>query len=235
MLKHYNAVEVSEKNAKGLYAIVRRLSQNAGLPMPKVYIIPERAPNAFATGRNPSHAAVAITEGLLNLLNENEIEGVLAHELSHVRHYDILTGSIAAVMAGAIAMLANFAKFGAASGSNRNTQKGNAAIMLIIALIMPLAATIIQMAISREREYKADKGAALLTGHPEWLESALIKLENYSNSYTMQNASPQSAHMFIVNPFGDIKNTLSTLFRTHPSTSDRIAELRKIEMQLKNR
>nr|WP_211436958.1 zinc metalloprotease HtpX [Campylobacter curvus] len=235
VLKHYNAVEVSEKNAKGLYAIVRRLSQNAGLPMPKVYIIPERAPNAFATGRNPSHAAVAITEGLLNLLNENEIEGVLAHELSHVRHYDILTGSIAAVMAGAIAMLANFAKFGAASGSNRNTQKGNAAIMLIIALIMPLAATIIQMAISREREYKADKGAALLTGHPEWLESALNKLENYSNSYTMQNASPQSAHMFIVNPFGSIKDTIGTLFRTHPSTSDRIAELRKIEAQFKNR
>lgn len=235
VLKRYNAVEVSKKNAKGLYAIVRRLSQNAGLPMPKVYIIPERAPNAFATGRNPSHAAVAVTEGLLNLLNENEIEGVLAHELSHVRHYDILTGSIAAVMAGAIAMLANFAKFGAASGSNRNTQKGNAAIMLIIALIMPLAATIIQMAISREREYKADKGAALLTGHPEWLESALNKLENYSNSYTMQNASPQSAHMFIINPFGDIKNTLSTLFRTHPSTSDRIAELKKIGMQLKNR
>ncbi|MFC2491750.1 MAG: zinc metalloprotease HtpX [Campylobacter curvus] len=235
VLKHYNAVEVSEKNAKGLYAIVRRLSQNAGLPMPKVYIIPERAPNAFATGRNPSHAAVAVTEGLLNLLNENEIEGVLAHELSHVRHYDILTGSIAAVMAGAIAMLANFAKFGAASGSNRNAQKGNAAIMLIIALIMPLAATIIQMAISREREYKADKGAALLTGHPEWLESALNKLENCSNSYTMQNASPQSAHMFIVNPFGGIKNTLSTLFRTHPSTSDRIAELKKIEIQLKNR
>ena len=235
VLKHYNAVEVSEKNAKGLYAIVRRLSQNAGLPMPKVYIIPERAPNAFATGRNPSHAAVAVTEGLLNLLNENEIEGVLAHELSHVRHYDILTGSIAAVMAGAIAMLANFAKFGAASGSNRNAQKGNAAIMLIIAIVMPLAATIIQMAISREREYKADKGAALLTGHPEWLESALNKLENYSNSYTMQNASPQSAHMFIVNPFGDIKNTLSTLFRTHPSTSDRIAELRKIEAQFKNR
>ena len=235
VLKHYNAVEVSEKNAKGLYAIVRRLSQNAGLPMPKVYIIPERAPNAFATGRNPSHATVAVTEGLLNLLNENEIEGVLAHELSHVRHYDILTGSIAAVMAGAIAMLANFAKFGAATSSNRNTQKGNAAIMLIIALIMPLAATIIQMAISREREYKADKGAALLTEHPEWLESALNKLENYSNSYTMQNASPQSAHMFIVNPFGSIKDTIGTLFRTHPSTSDRIAELRKIEAQFKNR
>ena len=235
VLKHYNAVEVSEKNAKGLYAIVRRLSQNAGLPMPKVYIIPERAPNAFATGRNPSHATVAVTEGLLNLLDKNEIEGVLAHELSHVRHHDILTGSIAAVMAGAIAMLANFAKFGAASGSNRNTQKGNMAIMLIIALIMPLAATIIQMAISREREYKADKGAALLTEHPEWLESALNKLENYSNSYTMQNASPQSAHMFIVNPFGSIKDTIGTLFRTHPSTSDRIAELRKIEAQFKNR
>ncbi|MCD8213745.1 MAG: zinc metalloprotease HtpX, partial [Campylobacter sp.] len=195
VLKRYNAVSVDEQNASGLYAIVRALSDKARIPMPKVYIIPEQVPNAFATGRNPSHAAVAVTEGLLNLLNENEIEGVLAHELSHVRHYDILTGTIAAVMAGAIAMLANFAKFGAAASSNRQAQKGNAVMMLIIAVVMPLAATVIQMAISREREYKADKGAALLTRHPEWLASALRKLESYSNSYSMRNASPQSAHM----------------------------------------
>ena len=191
-------------------------------------------PNAFATGRNPSHAAVAVTEGLLKILNENEIEGVLAHELSHVRHYDILTGSVAAILAGAIAMVANFAKIGTVAGQNQNSQRNaNPVIMLIIAVVMPIAATIIQMAISREREYKADKGAAYLTGHPEWLASALTKLENYSNSYVMQNASEQSAHMFIVNPFGSLTSKLGVLFRTHPSTSDRIAELQRLEQDIK--
>ena len=230
VLKQYNAIPVDESNAHGLYEIVSRLIQKANLPMPKIYIIPEEVPNAFATGRNPSHAAVAVTEGLLKILNENEIEGVLAHELSHVRHYDILTGSVAAVIAGAIAIVANFAKIGTIAGQSQNSQRnGNAAMMLIIAVVMPLAATVIQMAISREREYKADKGAALLTGHPEWLASALTKLENYSNSYVMQNASEQSAHMFIVNPFGSLTSKLSVLFRTHPTTSDRIAELQKLE------
>lgn len=203
--------------------------------MPKIYIIPEEVPNAFATGRNPSHAAVAVTEGLLKILNENEIEGVLAHELSHVRHYDILTGSIAAILAGAIAMLANFAKIGGIAGQSSGSRRGggNAIVMLALAILMPIAATIIQMAISREREYKADKGAAYLTGHPEWLASALRKLESYSNSYVMQNASEQSAHMFIVNPFGSLTNKLGVLFRTHPSTSDRIAELEKLEQEIK--
>ena len=235
VLKRYNAIPVDESNAQGLYEIVSRLTQKANLPMPKIYIIPEEVPNAFATGRNPSHAAVAVTEGLLKILNENEIEGVLAHELSHVRHYDILTGSIAAILAGAIAMLANFAKIGGIAGQSGGSRRGggNAIVMLALAIIMPIAATIIQMAISREREYKADKGAAYLTGHPEWLASALRKLESYSNSYVMQNASEQSAHMFIVNPFGSLTNKLGVLFRTHPSTSDRIAELQRLEQEIK--
>ncbi|WP_158333758.1 zinc metalloprotease HtpX [Campylobacter concisus] len=235
VLKRYNAIPVDESNAHGLYDIVSRLTQKANLPMPKIYIIPEEVPNAFATGRNPSHAAVAVTEGLLKILNENEIEGVLAHELSHVRHYDILTGSIAAILAGAIAMLANFAKVGGIAGQSGGSRRGggNAIVMLALAILMPIAATIIQMAISREREYKADKGAAYLTGHPEWLASALRKLESYSNSYIMQNASKQSAHMFIVNPFGSLTNKLGVLFRTHPSTSDRIAELQRLEQEIK--
>ena len=235
VLKRYNAIPVDESNAHGLYEIVSRLTQKANLPMPKIYIIPEEVPNAFATGRNPSHAAVAVTEGLLKILNENEIEGVLAHELSHVRHYDILTGSIAAILAGAIAMLANFAKVGGIAGQSSGSRRGggNAIVMLALAILMPIAATIIQMAISREREYKADKGAAYLTGHPEWLASALRKLESYSNSYVMQNASEQSAHMFIVNPFGSLTSKLSVLFRTHPSTSDRIAELQRLEREIK--
>ena len=235
VLKRYNAIPVDESNAHGLYEIVSRLTQKANLPMPKIYIIPEEVPNAFATGRNPSHAAVAVTEGLLKILNENEIEGVLAHELSHVRHYDILTGSIAAILAGAIAMLANFAKIGGIAGQSSGSRRGggNAIAMLALAILMPIAATIIQMAISREREYKADKGAAYLTGHPEWLASALRKLESYSNSYIMQNASEQSAHMFIVNPFGSLTNKLGVLFRTHPSTSDRIAELERLEQEIK--
>ena len=235
VLKRYNAIPVDESNAHGLYEIVSRLTQKANLPIPKIYIIPEEVPNAFATGRNPSHAAVAVTEGLLKILNENEIEGVLAHELSHVRHYDILTGSIAAILAGAIAMLANFAKIGGIAGQSGGSRRGggNAIVMLALAILMPIAATIIQMAISREREYKADKGAAYLTGHPEWLASALRKLESYSNSYVMQNASEQSAHMFIVNPFGSLTNKLGVLFRTHPSTSDRIAELERLEQEIK--
>ena len=235
VLKRYNAIPVDESNTHGLYEIVSRLTQKANLPMPKIYIIPEEVPNAFATGRNPSHAAVAVTEGLLKILNENEIEGVLAHELSHVRHYDILTGSIAAILAGAIAMLANFAKVGGIAGQSSGSRRGggNAIVMLALAILMPIAATIIQMAISREREYKADKGAAYLTGHPEWLASALRKLESYSNSYVMQNASEQSAHMFIVNPFGSLTNKLGVLFRTHPSTSDRIAELERLEQEIK--
>lgn len=231
VLKHYHAVKVDENSAGGLYAIVRRLANTANVPMPSVYIIPEQIPNAFATGRNPNNAAVAVTEGLLNLLSENEIEGVLAHEMSHVRHYDILIGSVAAVFAGAIAILANFAKFGAVFGGNENNRQ-NGILMLVAAIIMPIAAAIIQMAISRSREYKADAGAANLTKHPEWLISALSKLENYAQNRTMQNATPQSAHMFIINPFSGVKSSFSQLFRTHPSTKDRIARLNEIKQSM---
>ncbi|MCI6641364.1 MULTISPECIES: zinc metalloprotease HtpX [Campylobacter] len=231
VLKHYHAVKVDENSAGGLYAIVRRLANAANVPMPSVYIIPEQIPNAFATGRNPNNAAVAVTEGLLNLLSENEIEGVLAHEMSHVRHYDILIGSMAAVFAGAIAILANFAKFGAVFGGNENNRQ-NGILMIVAAIIMPIAAAIIQMAISRSREYKADAGAANLTKHPEWLISALSKLENYAQNRTMQNATPQSAHMFIINPFSGVKSSFSQLFRTHPSTKDRIARLNEIKQSM---
>lgn len=231
VLKHYHAVKVDENSAGGLYAIVRRLANAANVPMPSVYIIPEQIPNAFATGRNPNNAAIAVTEGLLNLLSENEIEGVLAHEMSHVRHYDILIGSVAAVFAGAIAILANFAKFGAVFGGNENNRQ-NGILMLVAAIIMPIAAAIIQMAISRSREYKADAGAANLTKHPEWLISALSKLENYAQNHTMQNATPQSAHMFIINPFSGVKSSFSQLFRTHPSTKDRIARLNEIKQSM---
>ncbi|WP_169752757.1 zinc metalloprotease HtpX [Campylobacter mucosalis] len=230
VLKRYNAIKVDESNAKGLFDIVKSLCEHSNTPLPAVYIIPDKTPNAFATGRNPKNAAVAVTEGLLDLLTPDEIEGVIAHELSHVRHYDILTGTIAAVMAGAIAMLANFAKFGAVAGQNRN--KSGGAMLLIAAVVMPIAATIIQMAISREREYKADKGAAMMTKKPEYLASALRKLENYSQNMPMKNANEQTAHMFIINPFGSLTNTLSSLFRTHPSTSDRIARLNEIQNQI---
>lgn len=232
VLKHYKAVEVSRANAAGLYNIVERLADRANLPMPKVYIIPEQVPNAFATGRNPSHAAVAVTEGLLKLMDEKEVEGVLAHEMSHVNHYDILIGSVAAVFAGAIAMLGNFAKVGAATGGNNANNRGGGAFMLLAAIVMPLAASVIQMAISRTREFKADAGAAKLTGHPEWLISALSKLDNYAKNYRMQNANSQTAHMFIINPFSGLKG-LTNLFSTHPTTADRIEKLAQIEQELK--
>lgn len=233
VLRHYKAVEVSEREAAGLHRMVRRLTERAGVPMPKVYIIPDRTPNAFATGRNPQNAAVAVTEGLLDLLDENEIEGVIAHELSHVRHYDILVGTIAATIAGAIAMIANIMQFSAMFGGGNN-RGGHPIIMLLLAIVLPLAAAVIQMAVSRSREYKADAGAAYLTGHPEWLQSGLQKLENYSRNYQLKEASQASAHMFIVNPFSGKKADFASLFSTHPATQDRIARLEQIKREMRN-
>ncbi len=227
VLKHYNAVEVNENQAKGLYDMVRRLSQRAETPMPKVYIIPDHVPNAFATGRNHSNAAVAVTEGLLEILNDNEVEGVLAHEMSHVKHYDILVGTIAATIAGAIAMLANFGMmFGGGSSENRP----NPVIMIALMFLAPMAASIVQMAVSRNREFMADEGAARLTGHPEWLQSALAKLDNYSRGHqVMHEATPATAHMFIINPFSGKDISFKSLFSTHPRTEDRIARLEKLK------
>jgi len=227
VLKQYKAIEVSPEQSPRLYQIVQRLAHNANLPMPKVYVIPETVPNAFATGRNPKHAAVAATQGLLKMLSEHEIEGVLAHELSHIRHYDILTGTIASTFAGAIAYLANMVRGGVAQNGQH---RGQGALAV---LLMPIAAVVIQMSISREREYKADEGAAHLTGHPEWLASALQKLEDAAKGNLLTNATSQTSHMFIVNPFSGIKG-LSQLFSTHPATKDRIARLLSMAKFLKN-
>lgn len=225
VLKHYRATEVNQNQFPALYQIVERLAHKAKLPTPKVYVIPDEVPNAFATGRNPKHAAVAATQGLLKILSPEELEGVLAHEMSHVRHYDILTGTIAASFAGAIAYLANFARV-----NNNNNNRRNSGVLA--AILMPIAASIIQMSISREREYKADEGAAYLTGHPEWLATSLSKLDDYAKNYTMRNATNQTSHMFIINPFSGIKG-LSQLFSTHPATSDRIARLNEIALSMR--
>ncbi len=231
VLRHYRAIEVDERSAPGLLEIVRRLARKAGVPMPKVYIIPEQVPNAFATGRNPSHAAVAVTEGLLELLSEEEVEAVLAHELSHVRHYDILIGTIAATIAGAIAWIANIMQFGAMFGG-RDDRNVNPILMLVLSLILPLAAGIIQMAVSRSREFMADEGAARLTGHPEWLASALMKLENYNRRGILPEATPETAHMFIVNPFTGKDFSFASLFRTHPTTEQRIERLEALRREM---
>ncbi|MDD3592110.1 MAG: zinc metalloprotease HtpX [Sulfurovum sp.] len=224
VLKHYHAIPVDQSNAPGLHEIVARLTQRAGLPMPALYIIPDQQPNAFATGRNYENAAVAVTEGLLNLLDENEVEAVIAHELSHIKHYDMLIGTVAATIAGAISMLANFGMF---FGGDRD--RPNPIIMIALMIIMPLAATVIQMTVSRSREFMADEGAARMTGHPEWLQSGLAKLENYARGIAMHDADPQTAHMFIINPFTGKDFSLQNLFRTHPTTQERIDRLEQLK------
>lgn len=232
VLKRYQAVEVDYSNASGLMNIVERLAQKAAIPMPKVYIIPQSTPNAFATGRNPANGVVAVTEGLLELLEPDEVESVIAHELGHIKHYDILTGTVAATIAGAIAMIANIMQFGAMFGGRDGERGGNPIVLLLMSLILPIAASIIQMSISRSREFAADKRAAELTGHPEWLQSSLSKLEEYAKAGAIRNATPQSAHMFIVNPFRSNRLDFKSLFSTHPSTQDRIQRLEQIKQEM---
>ena len=225
VLAHYHAIPVDQRSASGLYEIVERLTYRANLPMPQLYIIPEQQPNAFATGRDYEHAVVAVTEGLLELLDEEEIEAVIAHELSHIKHYDMLIGTVAATISGAIAMLANFGMF---FGGN-NEDRPNPIVMMILMIIMPLAATIIQMTVSRSREFIADEGAAQMTGHPEWLQRALMKLDNYARGITLPEAEPQTAHMFIINPFTGKEFSMSQLFSTHPTTEERIERLEALK------
>jgi heat shock protein HtpX len=224
VLKHYHAIPVERDHATGLYEIVERLTQRANLPMPALYIIPEAQPNAFATGRDYEHAAVAVTEGLLDLMSEEEVEAVIAHELSHIKHYDMLIGTVTATIAGAIAMLANFGMF---FGGDKD--RPNPVVMIAMMIIMPLAATVIQMTVSRNREFMADEGAARMTGHPEWLQSALSKLDSYARGTVMHDADPQTAHMFIINPFSGQNLSLQQLFSTHPSTEQRIARLEALK------
>lgn len=227
VLAQYNAVELIDKR-HFVYQITQKLAYNANLPMPRVYIIPEHAPNAFATGRNHENAAVAVTQGLVDLLNEKEIEAVIAHELSHVRHYDILIGTIAAVFAGAIAMIANMMQFTAMFGGS-NRQNSNPIVMIVMAIILPLAASIVQMSVSRSREFMADEGAARLTGNPTALQNALRKLESYAKRENLNHATEQTAHMFIINPFSGKDIKFSDLFRTHPTTEDRIGRLEELK------
>ena len=224
VLKHYKAVPVERGSARELYEIVEQLTRKAELPMPKIYIIPDGVPNAFATGRDYDHAVVAVTEGLLKLLTKEEIEAVLAHELSHIKHYDMLIGTVAATISGAIAMLANFGMF-----FGHDDERPNPIVMIALMLIMPLAASVIQMSVSRSREFMADEGSAKITGHPEWLQSALLKLESYAKGNMMQNAEPESAHMFIINPLTGKNFSMRSLFSTHPTTEQRVERLEALK------
>ena len=227
VLAMYRAKPVDEQQAPELYRIVRELASQANLPMPRVYIIPQDTPNAFATGRNPQHAVVAVTEGILRLLTLDEIRGVLAHELGHVKNRDILISSIAATLAGVVMILANMARWAAIFGgvrSDDNEGGGGVIGLLVTAILAPIAAMLIQMAISRSREYLADETGAKLSHSPESLASALQKLSMASQRLPMHDARPETAHMFIVNPLSG--KSLANLFSTHPPIEERIQRLR---------
>ena len=224
VLKMYNAKEVDEFSAPQFYNMVRELAQKAQMPMPKVYIIDEAQPNAFATGRNPENAAVAATTGILRMLSAREIRGVMAHELAHVKNRDILISTISATMAGAISMLANFAMF--FGGRDSEGRPANPVVSILVMILAPLAATVIQMAISRAREYEADRGGAEISGDPNALADALARIDAYARGIPMPTAEahPETAQMMIMNPLSG--GGLRGLFSTHPATQDRIARLR---------
>ena len=223
VLRMYNAQEVDASSAPEFYNMVQDLAQRAGLPMPKVYLINEEAPNAFATGRNPENAAVAATTGILRILSARELRGVMAHELAHVQHRDILISTISATMAGAISAIANFAVF--FGGRDSEGRPVNPIAGIAVALLAPLAASLIQMAISRAREYEADRGGAEICGDPEALAEALGKIERYAQGLPLNpaEAHPETAQMMIINPL--LGGGLSGLFRTHPPTEERIRHL----------
>lgn len=229
VLRMYNAQEVDESSAPQFYRMVRELAQRAGLPMPRVYLIEEDAPNAFATGRNPEHAAVAATTGILRVLSERELRGVMAHELAHVQHRDILISTISATMAGAIGMLGNFAMlFGGRDSEGRQT---NPLVGLIVMILAPIAASLIQMAISRAREFEADRGGAEISGDPAALASALDKIHRYAQGMPLETTErhPETAQMMIMNPLSG--SGIKSLFSTHPPTEERIARLMELARQ----
>jgi heat shock protein HtpX len=223
VLKMYNAQEVDATSAPQFHRMVRELAERAQLPMPRVYLIQEDAPNAFATGRNPQHAAVAATTGILRVLSERELRGVMAHELAHVKHRDILISTISATMAGAISMLANFAMF--FGGRDSEGRPHNPIVSILVMLLAPLAASLIQMAISRAREFEADRGGAEISGDPQALASALQKIKQYASGIPLGAAErhPETAQMMIINPLSG--GGLRGLFSTHPSTEERVERL----------
>lgn len=225
----YHAQKVTEEEYPALFRIVRKLVQNANLPMPSIYIIPEEAPNAFATGRNPKNAAVAVTVGALRLLNENELMGVLGHELGHIKHRDILISTIAATIAGAIMIIADMVRWAALFGgfSKDRDSESNPFVLIALAIFAPLAATLIQLAISRAREYEADRAGAEFSGNPLYLASALEKLENYSKQIPLEG-NPVTENLFIVNPFS--AKGIMNLFSTHPPIQERIKRLRQMAL-----
>jgi heat shock protein HtpX len=231
VLSMSGAKPVSPQEAPQLYEMTERLCARAKLPMPKLYVIDDPQPNAFATGRNPQNAAVAVNSGLLRMLDWNEVEGVVAHELAHVKHRDTLTMTIVATLAGAVMMLVQIGQFAAFFGGSRDDEEGgaNPIVMLLMMLVAPIAAMMIQTAVSRAREYEADASAAALTGTPHGLMGALAKLELGAERIPPAHANPQTAHMFIVNPLSGMGGMMN-LFRTHPPTRDRIARLQQLEV-----
>ena len=224
VLAHYGAQEVNARTAPRLYGIVKRLADRAKLPMPKVYIIESPVPNAFATGRNPEHAAVAVNTALADLLDEDELAGVLAHELSHVKHRDILISTVAASMAGAISTIAQWGMF-LGGGRDENGESRNPFATILVMILAPMAAALIQMAVSRSREYMADKSGGELCGNPNALADALLKIEAFARRRVMPGATEATAHMFIINPFSGVN--MRQLFSTHPPTEERVRLLRE--------
>ena len=231
VLAAYGAQPIEEAAAPRLYAIVHRLATRAGIPMPRVYLIPSETPNAFATGRNPEHAAVAVTEGIMRILDEEELEGVLAHELSHVKNRDVLISTIAATLAGAITYLAHMAQYAAMFGGRRDDDEeggSNPIAALLLAILAPIAALLVQMAVSRAREFQADATGAQVAGKSWGLAKALEKLQMANEAAPMAQATPATAHLFIVNPLSG--QTLMRLFSTHPPLEERIARLRAMRI-----
>ncbi len=224
VLAHYNAKQVDRNSAPELYGIVESLAQKANIPMPKVYIIDSPVPNAFATGRNPEHAAVAVNTALADILDRDELAGVLGHELSHVKHRDILISTVAASMAGAISTIAQWGMF-LGGGRDENGESRNPIAAILVMIVAPLAAAMIQMAVSRSREYMADKSGGELCGNPNALADALLKIEAFAQRRVMPGATEATAHMFIINPFAGVN--AKQLFSTHPSTQERVQLLRE--------
>lgn len=232
-LRAYNAQPLSESQVPELYELVRELCRKAELPMPRLYVIPTDVPNAFATGRNPEHAAVAVTEGILSMLNRDEIAGVISHELSHVKHRDTLIMTLSASIATAISYVANIAQWAAIFGTARDEDgnRSNPIALIVTIVVAPLAASLIQFALSRSREYMADASGARISGKPLALASALLKLDDYAHHRVIPDAKPATSGLFIINPLAGVGG-MANLFSTHPSTEERVKKLREIAAEM---